>query len=53
VLAVNIESESAYRPEELLPEAITVLREKIKTVRDAAASLQQNVEDEEDTSMKS
>lgn len=36
---VNIESESAYAPERLLPEAIHVMREKIATIKKAAEAL--------------
>jgi DNA-directed RNA polymerases I and III subunit RPAC1 len=36
---VNIESESAYKPERLLPEAIKVMRNKIATIRMAAQAL--------------
>ncbi|KII95397.1 hypothetical protein PLICRDRAFT_48360 [Plicaturopsis crispa FD-325 SS-3] len=35
----NIESESAYAPERLLPEAIHVMREKIATIKKAAEAL--------------
>ncbi|KZS94693.1 hypothetical protein SISNIDRAFT_452785 [Sistotremastrum niveocremeum HHB9708] len=35
----NIESEGPYSPEELLPEAITTIRNKIKVIRDAAQKL--------------
>jgi len=37
----QVESEGPYKPEELLPEAVSVLRNKIKTVRDAVARLRQ------------
>jgi DNA-directed RNA polymerase I and III subunit RPAC1 len=36
---VNIESESFYPPERLLPEAIKVMRGKIATIRKAAEAL--------------
>lgn len=36
---VNIESESFYPPERLLPEAIKVMRDKIATIRKAAEAL--------------
>jgi DNA-directed RNA polymerase I and III subunit RPAC1 len=39
VLAVKIESESAYAPQDLLPEAIKVMREKIINLRKAAKTL--------------
>jgi DNA-directed RNA polymerase I and III subunit RPAC1 len=43
-----VESESAYEPQELLPEAIKVMREKIATLREAAdALLGGNIEDPE------
>ncbi|KAE9391214.1 RBP11-like subunits of RNA polymerase [Gymnopus androsaceus JB14] len=35
----QVESESAYKPEQLLPEAINVMREKISTMREAATAL--------------
>jgi len=35
----NLESESAYRPEQLLPEAIKVMRSKIAAIRKAAQAL--------------
>ncbi len=46
-ITVSVESEGSYRPEELVPEAIRVMREKIQAVRQATASLLQEVEDEE------
>lgn len=48
---VNIESEGAYAPERLLPEAIKVMRDKISTIRKAAEALQ-NISDSEDVEMK-
>jgi DNA-directed RNA polymerases I and III subunit RPAC1 len=38
-MVVNIESESFYPPERLLPEAIKVMRGKIATIRKAAEAL--------------
>lgn len=39
LFVVNVESEGAYPPERLLPEAIHVFRNKIDTIREAALSL--------------
>lgn len=39
VCTVNVESEGPYVPERLLPEAISVLRTKIATLRQAAELL--------------
>jgi DNA-directed RNA polymerases I and III subunit RPAC1 len=48
--AVQVESEGPYAPEELLPEAILVLRAKIGAVRKAVASIQSDLsEDQMDT----
>jgi len=38
--SVSIESESAYAPERLFVEAISVMRDKIAAVRSAAAALE-------------
>ncbi|KAJ8523126.1 hypothetical protein ONZ45_g409 [Pleurotus djamor] len=40
----NVESESAYPPERLLPEAIRVMRSKIANIRQAAEALRPDVE---------
>ncbi|CAA7263088.1 unnamed protein product [Cyclocybe aegerita] len=37
----NVESESAYRPERLLPEAIKVMREKLAIIKQAAEALRE------------
>ena len=42
---VSIESESAYNPEELMPEAIKVMRSKISSIRAAAEALLQDSQD--------
>jgi len=42
----QVESEGAYPPEELVPEAISVLRRKIADVRKAVASLQSDLPDD-------
>lgn len=47
----NIESEGFYPPERLLPEAIQVMRSKIRTIREAAQSLLQDVSVVEDVEM--
>ena len=38
-LTVSVESESAYKPEELFPEAIKVMRGKIASIKAAAEAL--------------
>ncbi|KAF8655579.1 hypothetical protein AX16_003000 [Volvariella volvacea WC 439] len=49
----NVESESAYAPERLLPEAIKVMRDKIAMIKQAAEELmvQQTIEDDGDVRM--
>ncbi|KIK20712.1 hypothetical protein PISMIDRAFT_575812 [Pisolithus microcarpus 441] len=47
----NIESEGFYPPERLLLEAIKVMRSKIRTIREAAQSLLQDVSVVEDVEM--
>jgi len=39
IFAVNVESEGAYAPERLLPEAIKVMREKLAIIKSAAEAL--------------
>ncbi len=41
VRIVNVESEGAYSPERLLPEAIKVMREKLAIIKKAAESLKE------------
>ncbi|KAF9059204.1 insert subdomain of RNA polymerase alpha subunit [Rhodocollybia butyracea] len=41
----SVESESAYKPEQLLPEAITVMKQKISEMRASAMQLSQASED--------
>jgi DNA-directed RNA polymerase I and III subunit RPAC1 len=43
---VNIESEGPYAPENLLPESIKILRQKIATIRSAAEQLLVEIEGE-------
>ncbi|KAI6046477.1 DNA-directed RNA polymerase [Pisolithus marmoratus] len=47
----NIESEGFYPPERLLPEAIKVMRSKIRTIREAAKSLLHDISVVEDVDM--
>lgn len=49
----NIESEGFYPPERLLPEAIKVMRSKIRTLREAAQGLLQDIGVVEDVEMAS
>jgi hypothetical protein len=39
LLTVNVESESAYEPQDLLPAAISVMRDKIAAIRRSAEAL--------------
>jgi len=48
---VNIETESAYPPERLFPEAVRVMREKISVIRIAALSLKGQLEGTADEEM--
>ena len=48
---VNVESEGAYSPERMLPEAIKVMREKLKKIRQAAEALYDQVEVDGDVTM--
>ena len=43
--AVSVESEGPYAPEELLPEAVSVMRGKIAAIRAAAEALLQDAQD--------
>lgn len=45
-MTVNIESESAYAPERLLPEAITVMRTKIAEIKAGVELLRNQGEDD-------
>jgi hypothetical protein len=39
LLIVSVESESAYTPEEIFPAAVNIMRDKIKTVKEAVEAL--------------
>lgn len=41
---VNVESEGAYTPERLLPEALKVMREKISIIKNATQALKAQIE---------
>lgn len=41
---VNVESESAYKPEQILPVAIRIMRSKIKVLKTAAEKLKREVD---------
>ena len=45
---VSVESEGPYAPEELLPEAVSVMRGKIAAIRAAAEALLQDAQDRGD-----
>ncbi|KAF5350448.1 hypothetical protein D9756_008582 [Leucocoprinus leucothites] len=47
----NIETESAYPPERLFPEAVRVMREKISIIRNAAEALKAQLEGTTDVEM--
>ena len=46
MLSVNVESEGPYAPENLLPESIKTLRQKIATIKSAAELLLVEIEGE-------